>query len=194
MDVYKIISIAQYALTIAIGVLLIFASIFGFVPECLGGTLIGYAVINLVPVVINIIKKENVGLMDFSAPFISAIFGIIIFFNVFDLTVLIAAIVLVVLGIGIGMIAYSFYVFFAKKKRIWGIIYLLVGVIVIPNGLIFIIANENSQGFWLALGAFVVVYNAVYLVKEIMNKDEDNDVKKLNEKSNEDLEINNETN
>lgn len=193
MSIYKIISLVNYALTVAIGILLIFAAIFNFIPQSLGGIMIAYGVIGLVPIVVNLIKKKEISLIDFSYPFIFAVIGIVIYFSVLDLTFVIKLIVLVVLGICLGMIIYGIYLIFAKKKILKGILLGVLGVLLIPDAILYFAIETYDNGFWIVLGAFLAIYNLVYFIIEIRTKEEDSEITKLDEIKDDSLE-NNEAN
>ena len=193
MSIYKIISLVNYALTVAIGVLLIFAAIFNFIPESLGGIMIAFGVISIVPVVVSIFKKQPVKIIDFAYPFIFAIIGIVLYFSFLDISVLIKLLVLSVLGLCLGMIIYGIYIIFSKKKILKGILLGALGVLLIPNVIVFLTVESYDAAFWITLGAFLAVYNLVYFILELRTKEEDNEITKLEEIKDESLE-NNEAN
>ena len=181
MSIYKIISLVNYALTVAIGVLLIFAAIFNFIPESLGGIMIAFGVISIVPVVVSIFKKQPVKIIDFAYPFIFAIIGIVLYFSFLDISVLIKLLVLSVLGFCLGMIIYGIYIIFSKKKILKGILLGALGVLLIPNVIVFLTVESYDAAFWITLGAFLAVYNLVYFILELRTKEEDNEITKLEE-------------
>ena len=193
MSIYKIISLVNYALTVAIGVLLIFAAIFNFIPESLGGIMIAFGVISIVPVVVSIFKKQPVKIIDFAYPFIFAIIGIVLYFSFLDISVLIKLLVLSVLGFCLGMIIYGIYIIFSKKKILKGILLGALGVLLIPNVIVFLTVESYDAAFWITLGAFLAVYNLVYFILEVRTKEEDNEITKLEEIKDDTLE-NNEAN
>ncbi len=193
MSIYKIISLVNYALTVAIGVLLIFAAIFNFIPESLGGIMIAFGVISIVPVVVSIFKKQPVKIIDFAYPFIFAIIGIVLYFSFLDISVLIKLLVLSVLGFCLGMIIYGIYIIFSKKKILKGILLGALGVLLIPNVIVFLTVESYDAAFWITLGAFLAVYNLVYFILELRTKEEDSEITKLEEIKDETLE-NNEAN
>ena len=193
MSIYKIISLVNYALTVAIGVLLIFAAIFNFIPESLGGIMIAFGVISIVPVVVSIFKKQPVKIIDFAYPFIFAIIGIVLYFSFLDISVLIKLLVLSVLGFCLGMIIYGIYIIFSKKKILKGILLGALGVLLIPNVIVFLTVESYDAAFWITLGAFLAVYNLVYFILELRTKEEDSEITKLEEIKDESLE-NNEAN
>ena len=193
MSIYKIISLVNYALTVAIGVLLIFAAIFNFIPESLGGIMIAFGVISIVPVVVSIFKKQPVKIIDFAYPFIFAIIGIVLYFSFLDISVLIKLLVLSVLGFCLGMIIYGIYIIFSKKKILKGILLGALGVLLIPNVIVFLTVESYDAAFWITLGAFLAVYNLVYFILELRTKEEDNEITKLEEIKDDTLE-NNEAN
>ena len=193
MSIYKIISLVNYALTVAIGVLLIFAAIFNFIPESLGGIMIAFGVISIVPVVVSIFKKQTVKIIDFAYPFIFAIIGIVLYFSFLDISVLIKLLVLSVLGFCLGMIIYGIYIIFSKKKILKGILLGALGVLLIPNVIVFLTVESYDAAFWITLGAFLAVYNLVYFILELRTKEEDNEITKLEEIKDDTLE-NNEAN
>ena len=193
MSIYKIISLVNYALTVAIGVLLIFAAIFNFIPESLGGIMIAFGVISIVPVVVSIFKKQPVKIIDFAYPFIFAIIGIVLYFSFLDISVLIKLLVLSVLGLCLGMIIYGIYIIFSKKKILKGILLGALGVLLIPNVIVFLTVESYDAAFWITLGAFLAVYNLVYFILEVRTKEEDNEITKLEEIKDDTLE-NNEAN
>ena len=181
MSIYKIISLVNYALTVAIGVLLIFAAIFNFIPESLGGIMIAFGVISIVPVVVSIFKKQPVKIIDFAYPFIFAIIGIVLYFSFLDISVLIKLLVLSVLGFCLGMIIYGIHIIFSKKKILKGILLGALGVLLIPNVIVFLTVESYDAAFWITLGAFLAVYNLVYFILELRTKEEDNEITKLEE-------------
>ena len=193
MSIYKIISLVNYALTVAIGVLLIFAAIFNFIPESLGGIMIAFGVISIVPVVVSIFKKQPVKIIDFAYPFIFAIIGIVLYFSFLDISVLIKLLVLSVLGFCLGMIIYGIYIIFSKKKILKGILLGALGVLLIPNVIVFLTVESYDVAFWITLGAFLVIYNLIYFIIELRTKEEDNEITKLEEIKDDSLE-NNEAN
>ena len=193
MSIYKIISLVNYALTVAIGVLLIFAAIFNFIPESLGGIMIAFGVISIVPVVVSIFKKQPVKIIDFAYPFIFAIIGIVLYFSFLDISVLIKLLVLSVLGFCLGMIIYGIYIIFSKKKILKGILLGALGVLLIPNVIVFLTVESYDAAFWITLGAFLAVYNLVYFILELRTKEEDSEITKLEEIKDESVE-NNEAN
>ena len=193
MSIYKIISLVNYALTVAIGVLLIFAAIFNFIPESLGGIMIAFGVISIVPVVVSIFKKQPVKIIDFAYPFIFAIIGIVLYFSFLDISVLIKLLVLSVLGLCLGMIIYGIYIIFSKKKILKGILLGALGVLLIPNVIVFLTVESYDAAFWITLGAFLAVYNLVYFILELRTKEEDSEITKLEEIKDDTLE-NNEAN
>lgn len=193
MSIYKIISLVNYALTVAIGVLLIFAAIFNFIPESLGGIMIAFGVISIVPVVVSIFKKQPVKIIDFAYPFIFAIIGIVLYFSFLDISVLIKLLVLSVLGFCLGMIIYGIYIIFSKKKILKGILLGVLGILLIPNVIVFLTVESYDAAFWITLGAFLAIYNLVYFILELRTKEEDNEITKLEEIKDDSLE-NNEAN
>ena len=193
MSIYKIISLVNYALSVVIGILLIFAAIFNFIPESLGGIMIAFGVISIVPVVVSIFKKQPVKIIDFAYPFIFAIIGIVLYFSFLDISVLIKLLVLSVLGLCLGMIIYGIYIIFSKKKILKGILLGALGVLLIPNVIVFLTVESYDAAFWITLGAFLAVYNLVYFILELRTKEEDNEITKLEEIKDESLE-NNEAN
>ena len=188
MSIYKIISLVNYALSVAIGILLIFAAIFNFIPESLGGVMIAFGVISIVPVVVSIFKKQPVKIIDFAYPFIFAIIGIVLYFSFLDISVLIKLLVLSVLGFCLGMIIYGIYIIFSKKKILKGILLGVLGILLIPNVIVFLTVESYDAAFWITLGAFLAIYNLVYFILELRTKEEDNEITKLEEIKDDSLE------
>lgn len=188
MSIYKIISLVNYALSVVIGILLIFAAIFNFIPESLGGIMIAFGVISIVPVVVSIFKKQPVKIIDFAYPFIFAIIGIVLYFSFLDISVLIKLLVLSVLGFCLGMIIYGIYIIFSKKKILKGILLGVLGILLIPNVIVFLTVESYDAAFWITLGAFLAIYNLVYFILELRTKEEDNEITKLEEIKDDSLE------
>ncbi len=188
MSIYKIISLVNYALSVVIGILLIFAAIFNFIPESLGGVMIAFGVISIVPVVVSIFKKQPVKIIDFAYPFIFAIIGIVLYFSFLDISVLIKLLVLSVLGFCLGMIIYGIYIIFSKKKILKGILLGVLGILLIPNVIVFLTVESYDAAFWITLGAFLAIYNLVYFILELRTKEEDNEITKLEEIKDDSLE------
>ena len=143
--------------------------------------MIAFGVISIVPVVVSIFKKQPVKIIDFAYPFIFAIIGIVLYFSFLDISVLIKLLVLSVLGFCLGMIIYGIYIIFSKKKILKGILLGALGVLLIPNVIVFLTVESYDAAFWITLGAFLAVYNLVYFILELRNKEEDNEITKLEE-------------